>query len=60
MVPKDRKNPNSYKVRRAKVGGYRDYFEDGQIVEIEKLLNETLSPVFGYAVEEHVKKAVNT
>ena len=48
MVPKDRANPNSYKVRRAKVGGYRDYFEDREIEVIEDLLEETLSPYFGY------------
>jgi hypothetical protein len=48
MVPKDRNNPNTYKVRRAKVGGYRDYFDDDQVARIEALVNETLSPVFGY------------
>ena len=48
MVPKDRANPNSYKVRRAKVGGYRDYFEDRDIEAIEDLVEETLSPYFGY------------
>ncbi len=52
MVPKDRKNPNSYKVRRAKVGGYRDYFEDEQIAAIEALVNDTLEPVFGYTRAE--------
>ncbi len=52
MVPKDRKNPNSYKVRRAKVGGYRDYFEDEQIAAIESLVNGTLEPVFGYTRAE--------
>jgi hypothetical protein len=48
MKPRDRKNPNSYKVRRAKVGGYRDYFDDGQLRELEALMYSTLSPVFGY------------
>jgi hypothetical protein len=48
MVPKDRDNPNTYKVRRAKVGGYRDYFDDEQVARIEALVNETLDPVFGY------------
>ncbi len=52
MVPKDRKNPNSYKVRRAKVGGYRDYFEDEQIEAIERLVNERLAPAFGYTAAE--------
>ena len=48
MVPKDRDNPNTYKVRRAKIGGYRDYFDDDQIAQIEALVNSTLSPDFGY------------
>ncbi len=48
MVPKDRANPNSYKVRRAKVGGYRDYFDDDQVKQIDALLESTLSPSFGY------------
>jgi hypothetical protein len=49
MVPKDRSNPDSYKVRRAKVGGYRDYFDDDEVAQIESLVNATLSPVFGYS-----------
>ncbi len=48
MVPKDKSNPDSFKVRRAKVGGYRDYFEDDQIARIDELVNSTLDPVFGY------------
>jgi alcohol sulfotransferase len=48
MVPKDRSNPNSYKVRRAKVGGYRDYFDDRQVAEIEAVTAANLDPFFGY------------
>ena len=48
MVPKDRDNPNTYKVRRAKVGGYRDYFDDDQVARIEALVNSSLSPYYGY------------
>lgn len=48
MVPKDRDNPNSYKVRRAKVGGYRDYFEDGDVERIDGLVDSTLAPFFRY------------
>mgnify|MGYP001825880827 FL=1 len=48
MVPKDRDNPNTYKVRRAKVGGYRDYFDDSQVEQIDALVDNTLSPYFGY------------
>jgi hypothetical protein len=48
MVPKDRANPNTYKVRRAKVGGYKDYFEDEEVAEIDAMVRARLSPVFGY------------
>ena len=48
MVPGDRKNPDSYKVRRGKVGGYRDYFDDAQVEQIEQYLQQHLRPVFGY------------
>jgi len=57
MVPKDRKNPNSYKVRRAKVGGFRDYFEDDQISKLENLVNERLDPAFGYISKEESRQA---
>jgi hypothetical protein len=48
MVPKDRNDPNTYKVRRAKVGGYRDYFNDEQVARIEALVNSTLASYYGY------------
>ena len=48
MVAKDRKNPNSYKVRKAKVGGYRDYFDDAQIDTMNQLVQKDLDPSFGY------------
>lgn len=48
MTPRDRDDPNTYKVRRAKVGGYRDYFDDEQVARIDALVREKLSPVFGY------------
>jgi len=48
MVPRDKDNPDSYKVRRAKVGGYRDYFTDEQVAAIDARLAETLDPLFGY------------
>ncbi len=51
MVPRDRENPDSYKVRRAKVGGYRDYFDDAQVAAIDARLAQELSPVYGYGAE---------
>ncbi len=41
-------DPESFKVRRAKVGGYRDYFTPQQADELEALVRERLSPAFGY------------
>ena len=43
----DKDNPDSYKVRRAKVGGYRDYFTDEQCEQLDAMVAE-LNPVFGY------------
>ena len=48
MKPRDKANPESFKVRRAKVGGYLDYFDDAQAKEIHTLLRDRLSSVFGY------------
>jgi hypothetical protein len=48
MIPKDRNDPNTYKVRRAKVGGYKDYFNDQQVEAIEALVDATLLPLFDY------------
>jgi hypothetical protein len=43
-------DPESFKVRRAKVGGYRDYFTAEQTTELERLVAERLSPAFGYTL----------
>ena len=48
MMPRDKDNPNSFKVRRAKVGGYRDYFTDEEVIAIDQRLAETLDPLFNY------------
>jgi sulfotransferase family protein len=48
MMPRDKDNPNSFKVRRAKVGGYRDYFTDEEVAAIDARLAETLDPLFNY------------
>ncbi|MEJ2530470.1 MAG: sulfotransferase domain-containing protein [Halioglobus sp.] len=48
MMPRDKDNPDSYKVRRAKVGGYRDYFSDEEVTVIDRQLADTLDPLFGY------------
>jgi hypothetical protein len=52
LVPKDARNPESFKVRRGKVGGYRDDFTPEQAAEIEALIRERLAPVYGYGAPE--------
>tara|TARA_R110002110_G_scaffold205066_1_gene416657 strand:- start:49904 stop:50842 length:939 start_codon:yes stop_codon:yes gene_type:complete len=48
MMPRDKDNPNSFKVRRAKVGGYRDYFTDEEVAVIDAKLAASLDPLFNY------------
>jgi hypothetical protein len=45
--PGDQGNPQSFKVRKAKVGGYRDYFTDEQCQELARM-TAALDPMFGY------------
>ena len=47
VKPGDKDNPESFKVRKAKVGGYRDHFDDEQCAQLEGMVAE-LDPVFGY------------
>ena len=51
LAPRDKGNPDSYKVRRAKVGGYRDYFDDEQLRTIDEYVRANLIPGFGYEEE---------
>jgi alcohol sulfotransferase len=48
MQARDKDNPDSYKVRRAKVGGYRDYFSDEEVAAIDRQVKTTLDPLYGY------------
>lgn len=48
MALRNKTNPNTLKVRRGKVGGYRDYFSDEQIAIMDKMVAERLSPTLGY------------
>lgn len=49
LVPGQRGNPASYKTRRAKVGGFTDYFDAEELTELERLVAEHPPPLFGYA-----------
>ena len=48
VKPGNKGNPQSFKVRKAKVGGYRDYFNDSQCAQLEAMIAE-LDPMFGYS-----------
>ena len=41
-------NPDSFKVRRGKVGGYRDYLTQDQVAWVEREIATKLRPEFGY------------
>ena len=48
LQARDPNNPESFKVRRGKVGGFRDYLNDKEITWIERLVDDQLDPIFGY------------
>ena len=48
LKPGDAGDPSSFKVRRGKIGGWRDYVTEEQAGEIDAMVQENLSPVFGY------------
>jgi len=41
-------DPSTYKVRRGKVGGYREDFSPAQVAELEALVRERIDPALGY------------
>ncbi len=41
-------DPSTYKVRRGKVGGYRDDFDEHQVAELEALVRDNILPELGY------------
>lgn len=51
LTATDRNNPDSFKTRRARVGGYRDDFTSEQAARIDAWVAENLDPVFGYGRE---------
>lgn len=51
MVAKDKDNPNSFKVRKAKVGGYRDYFNDAEAADLEQIMARDLASFYAFPLE---------
>ena len=59
LTLRNAEDPESFKVRRAKVGGFKDYFTDAQVAELEELVRTRLSPTFGYcSPAEPARRAV--
>ena len=44
----DANDPSTFKVRRGKVGGYRDDFPPEQVAELEALVRDNILPELGY------------
>ena len=52
MTARDKTNPDAHKVRRAKVGGFRDYFDEAQLKQLDAMVEERMLPGFGYLAHE--------
>jgi hypothetical protein len=57
MKPGKKGDPDTYKVRRAKVDGYKDYFDDAERAEIDELVSHDLSPTYGYETSPEPDRA---
>ncbi len=51
LKPGDAANPDSFKVRRGKVGGWRDYLTEEEIGKVEAMVAARPGPLFGYKPE---------
>ena len=50
LRPGDVKDIETYKMRRGKIGGYKDYMNEEDMEYVNKIMRETLSPYYGYTV----------
>ena len=48
LKPRDASNPQSFKVRSGRVGGYRDSFTPEQVAVMDALVRDALDPSYGY------------
>ena len=48
----DADDPSTYKVRRGKVGGYREDFDEHQVAELEELVRDNILPQLGYCRDD--------
>jgi hypothetical protein len=49
LQARDQANPDSFKVRKGKVGGYREHFTESELAALDGMINTRLSPIFGYS-----------
>jgi len=56
----DVNDPNSYKVRRGKVGGYRDELTPAQVAALESKMAATLSALYGYEPNVDTPRGIPT
>jgi len=52
MAPQNLDDPESYKIRKGKVGGYSEYLKLSEIEYINTRLERELAPVFGYGASQ--------
>ncbi len=52
LRPRDPNDPESFKTRRGKVGGFVDYLKPDEIEEVERKIRSELDPSFGYGEPE--------
>jgi hypothetical protein len=60
LKPADANDPASFKVRRGKVGGWRDYLTPEEVDKIEHMVDSELDPVFGYGAAQKASPAQST
>jgi hypothetical protein len=51
----DTSNPDALKVRRGRVGGYRDYFSEAEQKTLDAIIQTELEPSLGYHDDDEVK-----
>lgn len=49
LAPKKHDDPESYKVRKAKVNSYKEYLSPEDILFMENMIKDNLNPVLGYS-----------
>ena len=49
LQPRDQANPDSFKVRKGKVGGYREYFTEPELAALDDMVRARLNPIYGYS-----------